>query len=85
MTQTFWPKPAGVFGPQELAKMATAFDTALSAATDSAHHILPGRTLRHLVAASIVAEARRGDFDPDRLTKAALEALSHSPAAASAA
>ncbi len=66
-----------VFGPEKIAKVSAAYDAALNSITEENDFrgALTGREIRKQVASLILAEARTGEFDRERLVKAALQGL----------
>ncbi len=58
----------GAFGPEALAEMSEILDAAFKKLQDNAEPDV----LRELIATRIIAAARLGERDPDRLLKAAL-------------
>ena len=66
-----------VFGPPEIARLASAYDAALAAVTDDLEGAsnLGARDIRRQLAAAIMDEASRGRLDPDELTDSALASL----------
>jgi hypothetical protein len=63
------------FDPERIAKLTRAFEDALSSVNERDSVNIPALSLRRIMASGIIAEARRGENDPERLKKAALEAL----------
>jgi hypothetical protein len=59
---------SGVFGPEALAAMGEAFDTALKALDDTGQP----RMVREVIAQRIIEAASHGERDPVRLREAAL-------------
>ena len=66
-----------VFGPEKIAKVSAAYDAALNSITEGREFqgALTGREIRRQVASLILEEARGGEFDRERLVKAALRRL----------
>ena len=66
-----------VFGPEKIAKVSAAYDAALNSITEDSEYrgALTGREIRKQVASLILAQARAGEFDRERLVKAALDGL----------
>jgi hypothetical protein len=73
-----------VFGPEKIERLAAAFHEVLGSMSDADFASIPALTIRRMVAASIIAEARSGETDPARLKAAALASLSMSAASANA-
>jgi hypothetical protein len=72
------PQPARtVFGPQELARLSSAYEAAVSTVSQSDERAagLTEREVRRQLACVIIAEAQEGELNPDRLKEAALESL----------
>ena len=69
--------PRNVFGPYEIARLSSAYDAALSAVTeDNGRSVgLTAREIRRQLACVIIAEAKVGQLDPERLKEAALQSL----------
>jgi hypothetical protein len=74
--------PRNVFGPYEIARLSSAYDAALSAVTeDNGRSVgLTAREIRRQLACVIIAEAKVGQLDPERLKEAALQSLAKPPA-----
>lgn len=70
-----------VFGPLEISQLTTAYDRALTSITENLASTsrLTGRELRHRLAASIFAQAQRGQLDPEMLSEGALRSLARNP------
>ena len=63
-----------VFGPPEIAKLTASFDAAIAEVKDGEFGLSP-LTLRRAVASLVIAEARRGEFDPVRVRNTVLARL----------
>ena len=63
------------FGPERVAGVARAFEAALSSIMEHDYPEIPALDLRRIVASGIIAEAQRGENDPERLRQAGIEAL----------
>jgi hypothetical protein len=63
------------FDPERVERISRAFEAALSSITDEEYTDIPAVRLRRIVASGVVAKARRGENDPERLKEAGLDAL----------
>jgi hypothetical protein len=70
--------PRKVFGPDDLAKLTRAYDAALSTVVEDEdfRKALTARELRDQLAAVIMARAKGGQLNPERLRDDAIESLS---------
>ncbi len=66
-----------VFGPLEIARLSSAYDAAISRVTEDGSSAtgLTAREIRRQLAWVIIAEAKQGQLDPERLKDAALQSL----------
>jgi hypothetical protein len=72
-----------VFGPSEIARLSLAYEAAISTVTEETTAPSEGLTaleIRRQLASVIIAEAKQGQLDPERLKDAALHSLA-SPSA----
>lgn len=71
------PKEGLTFGPAAMREVARAYEAALRIAGEEGglRVTVPGYDLRQWLAGFILAEARQGPIDADRLTRAALRGL----------
>jgi hypothetical protein len=66
-----------VFGPSEISDLATAYNSALATITED-HDLcssLTAREIRGQLACAIIAEAKAGQLNPERLKRAALNSF----------
>ncbi len=66
-----------VFGPSEISDLATAYNSALATITED-HDLcssLTAREIRGQLASAIIAEAKAGQLNPERLKRAALKSF----------
>lgn len=64
------------FGSDNVAKMAAAYETALLWLMEKQQQRVVEREERLAIVTAIVAEAKRGRFDPEHLTRTALAVAS---------
>jgi hypothetical protein len=70
--------PRNVFGPSEIARLSSAYEAAVSSVTEDtadASAALTALEIRRQLASVIIAEAKQGQLDPERLKAAALRSL----------
>lgn len=65
---------SAVFGPMEISKLSASYDAAISAVKDGQFGLSP-LTLRRAVASLVIDEAKRGEFDPERVRDTVLARL----------
>jgi hypothetical protein len=66
-----------VFGPSEITQLATAYNSALATINED-HDLCSGLTAREIrgqLASTIIAEAKAGQLNPERLKRAALQSF----------
>lgn len=66
------------FDPDRVSRISSAFHAALHGLTEDDCTELPAHAIRRLIASGIIAAAKAGENDLERLTRAGLQAL-HQP------